>query len=101
MCASGPGGMKCTQACVPGATPSSCPDGFECLSTGTGGACWPGDGGGGDDDDDGAGGADNGSLTGGCGCTVGSAGGRGGLGGLVAFLLVAAPLARRRSRRRS
>jgi MYXO-CTERM domain-containing protein len=93
--------MKCTQGWVAGASPSTCPDGFDCLSTGTGGACWPGDGGCGDDDDDGTG-ADDGSLTGGCGCTVGAAAGRGGLGaGLVGLLLAAWPLARRRRRPRA
>jgi hypothetical protein len=45
LCASGPGGMKCTLDCTPGVA-DECPDGFECLDQGTHGLCWPGSGGG-------------------------------------------------------
>jgi hypothetical protein len=42
-CASGPGGQKCTMGCTPDAD-GTCPAGFECLSNGASGDCWPGTG---------------------------------------------------------
>jgi hypothetical protein len=46
-CASGDGGMKCSLSCTSGDA-TTCPMGFDCISTGgTGGACWPHDNGGG------------------------------------------------------
>jgi MYXO-CTERM domain-containing protein len=39
ICAAGPDGMRCVTVCTPGGT--DCPDGFDCLSTGASGACWP------------------------------------------------------------
>jgi uncharacterized protein (TIGR03382 family) len=45
VCASGPDGNLCSSACELEA--SDCPGGFDCLSAGDGGACWPADGGGG------------------------------------------------------
>lgn len=40
-CAAGPGDeMRCTFTCTP-KTEGACPDGFECLEAGAGGACWP------------------------------------------------------------
>ncbi|MEO8703514.1 MAG: trypsin-like serine protease [Kofleriaceae bacterium] len=42
-CASGPGGMLCTELCTAGQD-NTCPSGFECLgATGNQGACWPAD----------------------------------------------------------
>ncbi len=88
LCGAGPGGMKCTETCDPAA--SSCPLGFDCLSTGQGGACWPGAGGGEGDDD---------NVGGGCGCLVGGSAPRAPLVGfLVGFAFVAWPLWRRRRR---
>jgi hypothetical protein len=40
VCGAGPGGMKCSMSCSP-ETAGTCPDGFECLGAGAGGACWP------------------------------------------------------------
>jgi MYXO-CTERM domain-containing protein len=75
----------CTADCDPAAD-GSCPDGFACLSTESGGgACWPSADGGG-------------ATTGGCG--VGTASGRsGGGGGGAALALVFAVAALRRRRR--
>jgi MYXO-CTERM domain-containing protein len=39
ICAGGPDGMRCVEVCTPGGT--DCPDGFDCLGAGGGGACWP------------------------------------------------------------
>lgn len=39
-CADGPGGKHCTQTCEMGKD-GSCPDGLDCISAGTIGACWP------------------------------------------------------------
>ncbi|MGN6106019.1 MAG: S1 family peptidase [Kofleriaceae bacterium] len=49
LCADGPGGMHCTEACTVG-MPDACPAGLECLgSNGSTGACWPSEDGGDDD----------------------------------------------------
>ena len=41
LCATGPDGVRCTEACVAGAD-DACPAGFECLgATGELGSCWP------------------------------------------------------------
>lgn len=39
--------MKCSMSCMPAAE-NACPDGFDCLASGTSGACWPSAGGGDD-----------------------------------------------------
>jgi hypothetical protein len=39
-CADGPGGKHCTTTCTMGMD-GSCPDGLDCISAGTIGACWP------------------------------------------------------------
>lgn len=75
VCAAGPGGMKCTMTCTPN-TESACPDGFDCLEAGGGGACWPS---GGDDDS---------------GCC--DASGKGGPTALLGFAFIAIVLRRRR-----
>ena len=99
-CGAGPGGMLCTEACDPSASPTTCPAGFECLPAGGSGACWPSGPvtpppPGGNPDDPVAG-----PLTGGCGCVVaGHGASRAPLAGLVLGLTLAAwPLARRRRR---
>jgi hypothetical protein len=45
VCGQGPDGKRCTTACTVGAA-GTCPDGFDCLHSGSAGACWPADGGG-------------------------------------------------------
>ena len=47
-CAQGNGGSLCTMTCTIG-MPATCPTGFDCITAGAGGACWPtaDDGGGG------------------------------------------------------
>jgi MYXO-CTERM domain-containing protein len=98
-CGSGPGGTVCTEPCDPSASPSSCPDGFECLAAGGGGACWPSTGAGGGSDGGPGNGADSPStLTGGCGCSVGGRAPAAPLAGLLGLALVGWPLVRRRRR---
>jgi MYXO-CTERM domain-containing protein len=58
MCAAGPDGMRCVSSCDPDDL-SACPDQFDCLPAGDGGACWPSDD----------------ALGGGCGCAATPSGG--------------------------
>lgn len=44
-CATSPDGALCSMACTVGAA-DSCPSGFDCVTAGAGGACWPADDGG-------------------------------------------------------
>jgi MYXO-CTERM domain-containing protein len=102
-CGAGPGGMLCTESCDPSASPTSCPAGFECLATGSGGACWPGSGGGGGTGDAGPGGngATDGAhgFTGGCRiAAAASASTSPAPAALVLLALLALPLVRRRRR---
>lgn len=68
--------MRCTQACEP-AGADTCGDGFECLSAGAGGACWP-------------------AAEGGCCSTDG---GRGQAGTAALLTVLGAVVLRRRRRR--
>jgi MYXO-CTERM domain-containing protein len=84
LCAQGPDGMRCVTLCTPGG--NDCPDGFDCLGAGGGGACWPG--------------ADalDPPGDGGCGCTTGRHHGAG-VASAFAFLFLAFAATRRRRSR--
>jgi hypothetical protein len=88
LCATNAGESMCTDACDAG---SPCPDGFECVATSAGTACWPGDG------DEGGGGG-SGPLGGGCNARGGAAPG---WFGLVLLGLTVARRTRQPRRRRS
>jgi hypothetical protein len=81
LCGAGPDGMRCTDTCTVGG--DECGDGFDCLSAGDTGACWPAE-------DDG----------GGCGCRAGGrtrgASGALALVGLLGVGLIASGFRRRR-----
>ena len=86
-CLPGPDGSRCVEACDLAA--STCPMGFDCLSDGVSGSCWPG--------------ADvlarGEPSPGGCGCTVGTLAPRASFAAaLLALAGVAVALRRRRRR---
>ncbi len=87
ICGAGPGGVnRCVALCDPAA--STCPDGFDCLSAGDSGACWPASG---DDPEDNP---NSSGVSGGCAVGGGSSSGAPALG----LLLLALAVFRRRRR---